>query len=85
MEKMTRPNCSYDDASIDDPEHTFFHCEKWRLERRNFKATFGVSIVECFYDVILNSEENCYSLTSYTEALLKSKKFDLDERSRMHV
>ena len=31
MGKMMRPNCIYGDASIDDAEHTFFHCERWVL------------------------------------------------------
>ena len=35
MGKITRPNCIYDDA-----EHFFFHCERWRLERRNLSADF---------------------------------------------
>ena len=34
---------------------------------------------------MLSSEENWYSISSCTEALLKSKKFDWDERRRMEV
>ena len=34
MGKMTRPNCIYDDASIDDAKHTFFQYKRWRLEKR---------------------------------------------------
>ena len=30
LEKMTRLNCIYEDASIDNAEHTLFHCEKKR-------------------------------------------------------
>ena len=37
MGKMIGPNCIYGNASIDDAEHTFFHCEKWRLETRNLE------------------------------------------------
>ena len=82
---MGRPNCIYDDASIDDVEHTFFHCERWRWEEKNFEAKVGAYTIENFCDVILNSKENWNSITSFTEALLKSKKFDLDERSTMDV
>ena len=38
MGKMTRPTCIYDDASIDDAERIIlFHCERWRLEKRNLE------------------------------------------------
>ena len=79
--KITRPNCIYDDVSIDDAQYTFFHCERWRLERWDLEACS----VENFCNVILSNEENWNGLASYTEALLKSKKFHLDERSRMGV
>ena len=73
---MTQPNCIYGDASIDNTDHTFFHCEKEGL---------GVCTIENFCDVIMSSEKNWNSVASYTEALLISKKFDLDERIRMDV
>ena len=55
------------------------------LESRNLKAKGGTCTIQNFYDVILSSEENWNSVASYTEALLKSKKFALDERSWMDV
>ena len=85
MGKMTRLNCIYDDMAINYAEHTFFHCERWSLEKRNLEVKVGICIVEYFCDVILNSENNWNSIDSYTEAVLKSKKFDLDERIRMDV
>ena len=84
LRKTIRPNCIYGDASIDPEEYTFFHCVRWRLERRILEAKVGsCTTVQNFCGVILSSEENWNSMTSYTEALLKSKKFDLDERSRL--
>ena len=80
MGKMTRPICINDDA-----EQTFFHCKRWRLERRNLEPKVGVCTVENFCDVILDSLENWNSIASYTKAILKSKKIDLNERSRMDV
>ena len=77
---MTRPNCMYDDA-----EHTFFHCERWRLERMNFEAKVAVCTVENFCDILRNSEENWNTIATDTEALLKSKKSYLDERIEMDV
>ena len=70
---------------IDDAEHISFHCERWRLKRRNLEAKVGAYTVENICDVILSSEKNWSNLVSYTEALLKSKKFDSDERSRNDV
>ena len=85
MGKMTRSNCIYGDESIDDAEHILFHCERCRLERRNLETNVGACTVENFCDVILSTEENWKGMASHTEALLKSKKIDLDERSRMDV
>ena len=45
-------------------------------ERRNFEAKVGACTVDNFCEVILSSKENWNSMTSYTEALLKYKKFD---------
>ena len=76
--KLTRPNCIYDDA-----KRTFFYCERWRLERSNHEVKVGACTIENFCDVILSSGDNWNSVACYTEVLLKSKKFDLDERNRM--
>ena len=78
---MTRPNSIYSGASIDDADDD----ERCRMERRNFEAKVGACIILDFCDAILSSEENWNSMTSYTEGLLKSKKFNLDERSRVDV
>ena len=72
MGKMTRLNCIYDDATIDDVEHTFFYCERWNLEKRNLEVKVGICTVESCCDVILNSEDNWNSIASNNEVLLKS-------------
>ena len=74
MGKLAWPNCIYDDASIDDAKHTFFHCERWALERRNLETKVVAVTFESFCDVILNSEQNWNSMASYADFLLKSKK-----------
>ena len=80
MGKMTRPNCIYGDASIDDAEHTLFHCERWILERRNLEVEVGACTIENFCDVILSSEENWNSMASYAEvsAFLRNSDADVD-------
>ena len=55
------------------------------MERRNLEAKVRACTIENLCDVILSSEENWNSMTSYAEVLLKSKKFDLDERITMDV
>ena len=57
----------------------------FRLERRNLEAKVSACTVENFCDVILSSKKNWNSMANYTEVLLKSKKFDLDEGIRMDV
>ena len=51
----------------------------------NLEAKVGACTVENFYDILLNKEENSNIEDSYTEALLKSKKLDLDKIIRMDV
>ena len=63
------------DASIDDVEHAFFHCERWVLERRNLKAKVGACTIENYCYIILSSEVSC------AEVLLKSKYRRLDRFS----
>ena len=58
MEYKTRPHFIYSDASIDDAEYTFFHCERWKLERSNLEAKVGACTIENFCEVILSREEN---------------------------
>ena len=53
MGKITLPNCIYVDASIDDAEHTFFHCGRWRLERMNLETKVGACTIDNFCDVNL--------------------------------
>ena len=73
------------DTSINDAVHTFFHYEKWRLEKRNLEAKVGTCAIENFCDALLDSNENWNSMESYNESLPKTKKFDLDERSGVDV
>ena len=74
---MTRVNCIYNDAWIDGEKYTLFHCERWSLERTNFEAKVGVSTVENFCVSISGRRRK---IATYTEALLKSRKLDLDEK-----
>ena len=55
------------------------------MEGRNLEAKVDACTIENFCNVILSSEENWNSMVSYAEGLLKSERFDLDERSRMDV
>ena len=70
MGKMTRPNCICGDGSFD--------CEKYGLKKRNLEATVGACTIENFCDIILSSEENWNNKANYSEDLLKSKIFNLE-------
>ena len=52
------------DALIDEAEHTFFHCETWRLERRKLEAKVDASTIKNLCDVILSNKENWISIAS---------------------
>ena len=69
---------NWGDALIDEAEHTLCCCERWILEISNVKAKVGACTIENFCDVILSSKKNWNSMACYTEAFLKSKKFDLE-------
>ena len=55
------------------------------MERRNIDAKAGACIIENFCDVILSSEEIWNNMASYTDALLESKKFNINERIRLDL
>ena len=50
---MTKLHLWYGDA-----KHSFFHCERLRLEIRNLEAKVGACTFENFCDIILSSEIN---------------------------
>ena len=79
MGKMTRQNCFCGDTSIDNAEHNLFHYERWTLAGRNLEIKVG-ELLQC-----KSEQRGKLKLASCPEALLKSKKFDLDEGSRMDV
>ena len=56
---MTKPNCIYGDASIDDTERTFFHYERWILERRNREAKVKEFCLKVFTLVLKIRMEFC--------------------------
>ena len=74
MEQIKSPNCVYGDGSHDYAEPTFFRCHTF------FQTKVSARTIDNFCNVILCSEENWNSMASYIEALLESKKFDLDVR-----
>ena len=50
-------------------EHTFFHCERWRLEIRNLEAKVSACTIENFCDINLSNEENWNPKARYTDFL----------------
>ena len=64
--------------------NTFFFIVRDGDWKKEILRPERVLVVKFCY-VILSSEENCNNMAGYNEALLKSKKFNFDERSTMDV
>ena len=68
----------YDDKCMDDAEHTFFECEKWRVEKLSLQQKVGVVTLENIVDIMLSTADNWKHISVYVEHVLRIKKQDLD-------
>lgn len=78
MGKCDGPSCIYGDADIDDAEHTFFNCCKWREERRNIEMNYGPLTTHSVVEIMLRNEESWNRIANFAESTLRKKKVDLD-------
>lgn len=76
--KADSPDCIYGDATIDDANHTFFMCERWKNERECIEAELGRLNAENIIEKMLISEENWRTIARYVEHVLRTKKRDLE-------
>lgn len=76
--KTDAPSCIYEDADIDDANHTFFHCKKWHLQRAATETITGELTAENLMEAMLSTEEKWKAIARLAEAVLKHKKQDLD-------
>lgn len=83
MGKTGSPTCIYEDKCIDDAEHTFFDCERWKEERLILQQNTGTVTLANIVDIMLSNEENWKHVSVYVECVLRIKKQDLDIYHRM--
>lgn len=78
MGKVDTDICIYGDNCVDDAQHTFFSCERWRIERNIVEREVGEITPENIINIMLASRRNWDSIAAFVEKVLRSKKRDLD-------
>lgn len=78
IKKAENKECIYGDAPIDDANHTFFECERWKSDRNVLEARVGHINADNVAQKMLISEENWQLITIFAERILRAKKRDLD-------
>lgn len=79
MGKTESPRCIYGDGRIDDAQHTFFECPRWREERHVLERDLNVEAVttENFQGIMMSSASNWTCMATFARRLLLTKKLDL--------
>ncbi|XP_075170256.1 uncharacterized protein LOC142242576 [Haematobia irritans] len=79
MKKCNSPNCIYEEEEyVDDVEHTFFHCKRWRIERDAVNRQVGQISPETIVHKMISDEQYWLTIARYCEDVLRKKKIDLD-------
>lgn len=78
MGKVDRAVCIYGDNCVDDAEHTFFRCERWRIERQSVEEIAGEISPENIVNLMLENEDTWKYVATFVERVLRDKKRDLD-------
>lgn len=76
--KVETPQCIYGDSELDDAEHTFFQCTRWKSKRADLQNLVGHIAVDNVVKTMLNNEQNWCYVAKYVEDILRKKKRDLD-------
>lgn len=82
MGKMEDPACIYGDAEYDDAQHTFFACEKWKLEREELERKIGKVTPDNIVNTMLMTESNWNLVAQYVELILRLKKISMDNNQQ---
>lgn len=68
------PSCRYCPYKIDDAEHTFFECVRWKNLKSETEMTLGMALnPQCLIKIMLESEENWNEIAAYAQRLLRAK------------
>lgn len=72
--------CKYCPDKIDDVEHTFFVCERWKNYRTSAETTIGKTLNPAnLVDQMLEREENWTEIAAYARRLLRDKIIEKDQ------
>lgn len=78
MGKVDTNLCMYGDNCEDNAEHTFFRCDRWRLERQTVEQNVGEITPENIAIIIMENESKWTHVVIFIEKVLRQKKRDLD-------
>ncbi len=81
MGKVDDTSCFYCNAELDDVEHTFFACVKWRSERQELQRRIGNVTPDNIVDIMLATNSGWNEVAQYVEAILRLKKTDMDNQN----
>lgn len=70
------PFCRHCPLNIDNAEHTFFHCSKWKEEREKIKTKIGSFSKDEIITKMLQGETYWNSVQEYVESILRQKMID---------
>lgn len=78
MGKTDSDRCDFCPNEKDDPEHTFFKCERWKQLREELTSKIGPFSPRTIVPAMLKGPENWMAVTTFSEKLLKTKKSEWD-------
>ena len=75
MDKVAQPDFAHCDWSLDDAQHTFFHCRKWSIEREALESELGAIITPDTIVELMLRDSKCWARVAvFVETVLRSKK-----------
>ncbi|XP_073811858.1 uncharacterized protein [Musca autumnalis] len=78
MGKCSTPYCIYEEEVVDDAQHTFFKCNRWREQRQLLETEIGNVASGNIAIKMMETEANWKAVAKYAEYVLRTKKLDLD-------
>ena len=67
MGKVDRPDCIFCKQELDDVNHTFFICDRWKEERQSLENVVGQISPENIIEIMLESEHYWEKVATYIE------------------
>ena len=73
---MNSAECVYGPGKEDTPEHTFFECDRWAVNKLQLETNIGQIIPENMVSLMLRNEEIWSEISQYMEYILHTKEPD---------